>query len=256
MNNLIDPFDIDNCHYQNNNIYFLYGFLGDGYTIKPNHLINLKKWENKHPNWNIIILRDNYDKLTEFVCKKFNWFYQTYINYQYPIQRCDTIRYMLLYYFGGIYSDLDVYPNKSSGKLLSKYPWANIIIGIARKKDTSKCKLTTQYESIRKGEPEIPIRLSNYLMLARIPNHPIWIDILNQAKDRAKSKIKSQYGIIYTTGPDVVTTAISKNRSKYNDIAIIPYNELTCFYNHQCDSINKSSWRKELPQGELNINTI
>ena len=163
------------------------------------------------------------------------------------------MRYMLMYQYGGVYSDLDVTPNKSMNWLLEEYPWANVIFGVARNKPKEKCQATTRHESIRNGEPEIPVRLSNYFMISRIPYHPIWIDILKLAKTRARSKITSQYGIIYTTGPDVVTTALSKRRHMYQDIAIAPIEKFTKWFPHRCSSFdNDNSWRKRcgLPPSE------
>jgi len=38
---------------------------------------------------------------------RYPWFLETFDGYVYPIQRADAIRYFVLYYFGGIYIDLD-----------------------------------------------------------------------------------------------------------------------------------------------------
>ena len=90
-------------------------------------------------------------------------------------------------------------------------------------------------------------------MVSRIPYHPIWIDILKLSKARSSRQVTSQYGIIYTTGPDVVTTALSKRRHLYQDIAIVPLEEFTDWYPHRCSSFdNDNSWRKRcrLPPSE------
>ena len=95
------------------------------------------------------------------------------------------------------------------------FPHMVVPLFVGREKSIEKCKYTTKIEKIRKGEMEIPTRVANYFFIARLPYHPIWIDILKLSQERAACKINSQYGIIYTTGPDVVTTAVSKNRNKY-----------------------------------------
>lgn len=230
-----------------NHIFFLYSFLGDSYNINNEEYIeNLQKWALllENTKWKISILRRNYDLLDKIVKDHFNWFWITYNKYPKNIQRCDTLRYMLMYKYGGVYSDLDVLPNISINTLLDKYHWANIIFGVGRIKSDDKCKHTTKYEKIRNSVPEIPIRISNYFFISRIPYHPIWIDILKLCSKRADCKLTSQYGIIYTTGPDVVTTAVSNNRIKYSDIAIIPHKEFTKMYHHSCSGFNsKTSWR-------------
>jgi hypothetical protein len=263
VNNKASPF-----YYQTNitpfRIYFLYAFLGDGYNIdKEEYLNNLKKWRKTHINnekdrWQLSILRRGYDQLDNFVKDHFNWFWLSYKQYPKNIQRCDVIRYMLMYRCGGVYSDLDVTPNTSIDFILNKYKWANVIFGVGREKPLKKCRHTTQVEGIRQGEMEIPIRIANYFFISRIPYHPIWIDILKLAKKRSSLKVTSQYGIIYTTGPDVVTTSISENRNKYNDVAIIPHQEFVQLFPHSCSSFTDGSWRIKsgLPIGENGKNSV
>lgn len=245
-------------------IYFLYAFLGDGYEInKGEYIENLKKWRQKHctretsnNNWTISILRRGYDGLDNFVKEYFKWFWLSYHNYNKNIQRCDVIRYMLMYRYGGVYSDLDVTPNMTIDALLNKYPTKNVIFGIGREKPIKKCQLTTKLETIRNGELEIPSRIANYFFISRIPYHPIWIDILKLAKRRANCHIKSQYGIIYTTGPDVVTTALYNNLHKYSDILVIKHEEFKKMFPHSCSSFTDGSWRKQLPIGECGRDTV
>ena len=42
-------------------------------------------------------------------------------SYQYEIQRCDVIRYFLLYHYGGIYADMDYFCSKSFDKITETY---------------------------------------------------------------------------------------------------------------------------------------
>ena len=53
-----------------------------------------------------------------------------YRNYPKPIQQCDIIRYMLMYQYGGVYTDLDVVPNVEIDTVLAKYPNANVILAL------------------------------------------------------------------------------------------------------------------------------
>jgi hypothetical protein len=250
------------CQIGPRRIYFLYSFLGDGFEInQQEYCRNLEKWRRMHKDtdWSVSILRNRHDNLESIVKTNFPWFWLTYTGYPKNIQRCDTLRYMLMYQYGGVYSDLDVSPSLRISDLFRKYPYANVIFGVARKKPQVKCRLTTQQETIRRGEMEIPTRLSNYFLAAKIPYHPIWIDILRLAKTRSKARLTSQYGIIYTTGPDVVTTAVSQHLGKYRDIAIIPLEEFRGMYSHSCTSFHDPhSWRKRcsLPLGQGGIDTV
>jgi hypothetical protein len=42
-----------------------------------------------------------------FIATHYPWFLETFEGYKYPIQRADSIRYFVLYHYGGIYIDLD-----------------------------------------------------------------------------------------------------------------------------------------------------
>ncbi|OBZ70299.1 Mannosyl phosphorylinositol ceramide synthase SUR1 [Grifola frondosa] len=44
----------------------------------------------------------------EFIAQNYAWFLDTFDGYTYPIQRADSIRYFVLYHYGGIYMDLDM----------------------------------------------------------------------------------------------------------------------------------------------------
>ena len=65
--------------------------------------ISIKK---RMPDWKHVLMTDE-DNET-FVKKHFPWFWPTFRDFEYNIQRADAIRYMWLYIHGGIYMDLDM----------------------------------------------------------------------------------------------------------------------------------------------------
>ncbi|MBA3756164.1 MAG: hypothetical protein H0X02_08070 [Nitrosomonas sp.] len=67
------------------------------------------------PDWRYVLLTD-VDNLA-FVKLHFPDFLNTFIGFEYDIQRADAIRYMWLYVNGGVYLDLDLQPLKSFNKL-------------------------------------------------------------------------------------------------------------------------------------------
>jgi mannosyltransferase OCH1-like enzyme len=56
--------------------------------------------------------------MKEFVKKEYPEFYKTYTSYPYEIQRCDAFRYLVLYKYGGIYIDMDLWCKKPFTPLL------------------------------------------------------------------------------------------------------------------------------------------
>ncbi|KAJ5808152.1 hypothetical protein N7474_009421 [Penicillium riverlandense] len=49
----------------------------------------------------------------DFLANHYPWFVDTWDNYAFPIQRADSIRYFVLYHYGGIYLDMDTWCNET-----------------------------------------------------------------------------------------------------------------------------------------------
>ncbi len=85
----------------------------------PEHWkISPQKWKEYHPDY-IYILWEK-DSSVAFVEKYFPQYLELYNSFEHVIQRCDLIRYMFLYKFGGIYCDMDNYPLENIEKYLDK----------------------------------------------------------------------------------------------------------------------------------------
>jgi hypothetical protein len=55
--------------------------------------------------------------INEFVKQEFPDYYNVFTNFKYKIQQIDFFRYLAVYYYGGIYLDIDVEVNKSLNDL-------------------------------------------------------------------------------------------------------------------------------------------
>jgi len=158
-------------------------------------------WKQMHPSWGHKFW--DIDESRLFLEKEYPWFLNTWLNYKYPIQKCDSIRYFILYHYGGLYVDLDEYPLRPFDNLLEY----NVLLA----------------ESIFST-----IELSNYLM-ASIPNHPFMkmcIDELQNTTNKYKL-FGSHLHIMYSTGPSFLTNVYHKYiNNNPNDIFIISSNNL------------------------------
>jgi mannosyltransferase OCH1-like enzyme len=224
---------MENNNNNNNNllnkIYFLWGFLGDSSeNIDTIYNDQLLQWRNLNPLIEIEILNPESVKiLTDKSDYK-----SMYNNYELDIQKCDIIRYMLMYENGGIYSDLDVFPTINIKSLTLDIPNKNIFFGIESISSHILCEEIGNYYKIREGVPEKQIRISNYFFISLIKHHPIWLDILEYAKKRSHLKPIEKY-ILYTTGPDLITEAVLDNYNKYPDVELIS-NEKFLQLKHKC----------------------
>jgi len=78
---------------------------------------SIKEWKHNHPDWTYILWTD--ELVLSYLEKKWPNYIDFYKNYEYLIQRADMIRYFILYDFGGVYCDLDLYPTENIEKYLT-----------------------------------------------------------------------------------------------------------------------------------------
>jgi mannosyltransferase OCH1-like enzyme len=78
---------------------------------------SINQWKTLHPDWQHILWTDDLilNYLTTYHPDKLN----LYKSYEYLIQRADMIRYFILYDYGGIYCDLDMYPVKNLNSFIN-----------------------------------------------------------------------------------------------------------------------------------------
>ena len=77
-----------------------------------------EKWKKMHPNWEYRFWTDEDNR--ELIRTRYPWFLPTYDGYTYGISRADAARYFVVLTYGGVYSDLDVFPLRDMSTLLCK----------------------------------------------------------------------------------------------------------------------------------------
>ncbi|KAM7217580.1 glycosyltransferase [Rhypophila decipiens] len=68
-----------------------------------------------HPGWEAMLWTD--DKANAFVAEQFPELESMWQSYRYPIQKIDSLRYMILYVYGGAILDMDLQCNRALGPL-------------------------------------------------------------------------------------------------------------------------------------------
>ena len=156
-------------------------------------------WKEKNPTWEYRLWHEK--DMNELVEKHFPFFKSIYNNFKYDVQRWDTIRYMILYVYGGVYTDLDTECYKSIDDLLVN---RNICIGL---------------EPNEHVLPGYPSPLIGNAFLCSSPSQPFWLEVLDLIQNnlRTKNRIsdKGQY-VMYTTGPLMISEAVCT--SKYQQL--------------------------------------
>ena len=148
-------------------------------------------WKKYHPDYKYVLWTDEDNR--EHIKLFHQEFLELYDNYPYAIQRADMIRYFLLYDFGGIYSDLDVYPSQSIDKWI----------------------LNDSLYLIYSGN-----FITNFFMISK-RNHPFWIDVQNELKSIQLPfwVIFKHFTVLMSTGPVLIDRCY--HNSKYN-ITLLP----------------------------------
>lgn len=86
--------------------------------VPENWKKSIDQWKNLHPEWTHILWTD--DLVIDYLKTYHPDALILYKSYKYLIQRADMIRYFILYDYGGIYCDLDMYPSKNIDNIITQ----------------------------------------------------------------------------------------------------------------------------------------
>jgi hypothetical protein len=203
----------------------------------PQHMYNLiMKMRSHNPNVNNFFFTDK--EIDIFVNQHFPCYYDTFSNFKYNIQKVDFFRYLAIYYYGGLYLDLDMDITASFDTL-----------------DRTKCIFPVETKGVEKDD----ILLGNYAFYAP-PKHPFLLHIINLIVDpvitddeiaSAQSKHtdpKEHVYVYFTTGPELVTRAYWSYPDRENIMLLEPSGEYQkdCFgnYGRHCSF---GSWKSGEP---------
>lgn len=130
---------------------------------------------------------------------------QIYLSYKHKIQKMDFARYIILKKYGGIYADFDIHLKIHLDKILQM---SNKGFICAEERGGADTRLFRIRQTLPLNQrQEHYIRIANYFMISS-KEHPIWADIIKLCIQRSTLDIREPYDVLFTTGPDVVTTTI------------------------------------------------
>ena len=103
-------------------IHQVYGIFNDG--IQLSEIPSFKRCVNETKEF---CIEHEYEykmwglkECEELICDKYLHYVDLWNSFRYPIQRCDFIRYLILYEFGGWYVDCDTFPIQDLSSLSDK----------------------------------------------------------------------------------------------------------------------------------------
>lgn len=153
-------------------------------------------WRVKNPDW--CCMEWSKENCQFLVSKIFPEHLDLLKGYRYEIQRCDTVRYLILLRYGGFYADMDMLDVRSVNEILQDYK--NDIYFIQSP------------NSFLQGKDYI----SNSFMYSKTSNHPFWRKILLELE---KVKIPTYYtkhlAVMFSTGPGILNRLYSKYKYEF-----------------------------------------
>lgn len=147
-----------------------------------------------NPGYEYTLLSDE-DNLN-IVKTYFPDFLPFFLNFKYPIQRADAIRYIILYLYGGIYIDLDFEALKPFGDIILNKP-----IGLPI------------------NHNKIISYVTNYIMVS-VKGCKFWLECIDEMK-KTNLALGKHLHVYVTTGPFMLTNVYKRNKDK---IEIIEFN--------------------------------
>jgi len=165
-----------------------------------NDFEKMKKYRNSwvinNPGW--VYKCWNYSDCAKLVKYHFGEHLEMYNSYEYHIQKCDCVRYLLLYRYGGIYADVDYCCVK---------PWDNVI-----DKYKADVYLVETPNKINKNN----VHVSNSLMYSK-PNNPFWKSVFVEMQKSSHVPVyySRHLAVMFTTGPGMLNRVYQKYKELY-----------------------------------------
>jgi len=209
-----------------------------GYENLPKEYLKYRNsWILKHPNWKLIFWDKK--KIEKFVLNINKDLYKILNKLPYLIQKIDFSKYIILYYYGGVYVDMDTICQQKLDNLLVKYKYGLIL---------SKIDIYDNYKLINNG------------IIISEKYHDFFLYLYYEIAKNLKKKIyenKDIY-ILNSTGPIVFSKAVLNYllNSKKRNIRILDSSYLeSCKMSEIGDCkrlgkyithIHKGSWQSKL----------
>ena len=113
--------------------------------IPEKWLYATNKCKELNPTYNYTLWTD--DAILRFLETYYPWFVPTFKSYPYKIQRIDSVRYFILYHYGGVYIDMDIECRKSFDYIIKNASSkADVILGA-----TAPLGITNNFMMSKKG---------------------------------------------------------------------------------------------------------
>lgn len=172
------------------------------------HQTCMNAWKNMYASYKLWSLPD----AISFVQTNFPMFLTFFEDgtLTYPIVKCDLFRILLLYHFGGIYADIDVYPLRR----------------IAFSNDNANANANVVLTDEWYKSSELTKTIHNAIMIARTPRNPFWLSMALEILRKYKSgqAPTNEEEVYRFSGPKFIHSMVRKLQMIHElGIVVIPF---------------------------------
>jgi len=221
-------------------IHFLHNFNegGEGNKVPSRYLSFIRKWRLMNPV--DCIVKHNPGNIADLLSSnRASLWLALFGSYQHFIQKCDLARYILMYFQGGVYADMDIEVKQELVVIQKRYPTAKVFLGTERILPQPYAAAMLGHR-IRNGTREHSTRVANYWMMSLVARHPFWSHVMDIAQKRSDLPVVEDYDVIYTTGPDLLTEAYHTYDNEAREIALLGPREFSTLLRHHSDGYWKA----------------
>ncbi len=173
----------------------------------PEHLLDLSKtWKEKHPQWEYRFW--NKQAIEDFLQSVFPDLIPHYRSFPFDVQRWDAIRYLILYHFGGLYTDMDYECLEPLDTLLSG---SSCCMGME-----PAANAVQYYKNMIVGNA----------LMASAPGHQYFKLIIDEMINNKIQMPHKTLQVMETTGPFMVTR-LYKAYTQKEEITLLPAELIT-----------------------------
>ncbi|KAL3858433.1 hypothetical protein ACJMK2_013024 [Sinanodonta woodiana] len=156
----------------------------------------IKSFVDNHLSWKYMFWTDHSTRL--FISKHYPNLLSLYDNYAHPLNRPDALRYIVLFHFGGVYSDLDVESLRPLDPIIKKY---SCVLG--QEPHVHSIVYTNFYEQASKA------------FMACRKRHPFMKSVIDNLKQFAYFA-----DVLDSTGPRFLTFSLRQYNKKNKDLQV------------------------------------
>lgn len=201
------------------NIYFIFDTTHN--NVQNKHTKIIEKYISKNCG-NLEYLFWSFDKAMAFVQENYPLFLPLFQSQlEQKIVLCDFFRYLLMYHYGGVYTDLDFIVIRPFDTFLQKLEQKQLCYYPNTVSEPSIILSEEWLDSTKLSET-----LHNGILISLKPFHPFWMKLMIEIYSDIvvkKNVIRSHADVYNTTGPKKLLKFYKENYSFFADVCILPY---------------------------------